>query len=218
MRGRGTALQLDVYEIAYLAGGPDRLVDTAVVALVEAGRIRVQPPGRLAVADPTRRHPVEAAVLDAVGTRGHRSVDVVRWRLADDDRVRAIGRRLITAGLLSRWTVVRRRTDRAPIPTAAGRHMLQTLVAAPPSDPSWDGGTAVSVALHGRERVSDELGRSLLFGAFPVPTARERAEGLRRRLDAPRNDPFYARGSGGDAPAGGGWGDGGGAGGGDGGF
>jgi len=78
---------LDVYDIAYLAAGPDRVVDTALVALVETGRVRVQPPGQLAVAELARRHPVEAAVLDAVGTRGHRSVDVVRWRLLSGGRL-----------------------------------------------------------------------------------------------------------------------------------
>jgi hypothetical protein len=209
MNAHGHTPQLDVYDIAYLAGGPERVVDTALVALVEAGRIRAQPPGRLAVADLTRRHPVEAAVLDAVGTRGHRSVDVVRWRLADDDRVLAIGRRLVAAGLLSRRPLVPRRTQRAPVPTAAGRQMRRSLAAEPPTDPSWDGGTAVLVALHGRERLSDELRRSLIFESLPVPTAKQRAADLRRRLDALRDDPFYARGGGavgggGDAGGGGG--------------
>jgi hypothetical protein len=169
----------------------------------------VQPPGRLAVAELTRRHPLEAAVLDAVGTSGHRSVDVVRWRLADDDRVFAIGQRLVAAGLLSRWTLVPRRTRRAPVPTAAGRQMLRRLAAEPPTDPSWDGGTAVFVALHGRERLSDELRQSLIFESLPVPTAKQRAADLRRRLDALRDDPSYARGGGavgggGDAGGGGG--------------
>ena len=59
-----------------------RVVDTALVALVESGRVRVHAPGELAAAEPARRHPVEAAVLDAVGTHGHRSVDTIRWRLA----------------------------------------------------------------------------------------------------------------------------------------
>ena len=200
--------QLDVYDIAYLAGGQGRVVDTALVALVESGRIRVHPPGGLTVVEPTRRHPVEGAVLDAVGTRGHRSVDVVRWRLADDDRILAVGRRLVTAGLVRRWSVVPRRAERPAVLTAAGRRLLRIVASEPPFDPAWDGGTAVLVALHGRERSSDELARSSIFEAFPVPTARERAAGIRRRFDAMRDDPSYARGGGGDA--GGGGGDGGG--------
>ena len=55
--------ELDLYDIAYLAGGPERVVDTALVALVESGRVRVHAPGELAAAVPDRRHPVEAACL-----------------------------------------------------------------------------------------------------------------------------------------------------------
>lgn len=78
---------LDLCEIAFLAGGPDRVVETAIVALVESGRVRVASPGQLALVDPVRRHPVEGAVLDAVRTKGHRSVDLVVWRLAGVDRI-----------------------------------------------------------------------------------------------------------------------------------
>jgi hypothetical protein len=186
MTDPGTSPQLDVYDIAYLAAGPDRVVDTALVALVETGRVRVQPPGQLTVAELARRHPVEAAVLDAVGTRGHRSVDVVRWRLADDDRVLAIGRRLVAAGLLRRWVGGRRRTSRLPVQTTAGRQVLRDLAADPPTDPASDGGTSVLVALHGRDRLSDELRRSLIFESAPVPTAKEQAAALRHRLDGVR--------------------------------
>ena len=40
----------DLYDVAFLAGGPVRVVDTAVVALVRAGRIRIASPGQLATA------------------------------------------------------------------------------------------------------------------------------------------------------------------------
>jgi hypothetical protein len=204
MTTRAPSLRLDVYDIAYLAGGPDRVVDTALVALVETGRIRVQPPGQLAVAESGRRHPVEAAVLDAVGTRGHRSVDVIRWRLGDDDRVLAVGRRLVAAGLLSRWARVRRRNGHRPVPTAEGRRTLRDLAADPPTDPASDGGTSVIVALHGRDRLSDELRRSSLFESVPVPTAKEKAEGIRRRLDDAREyHPGGPMGGGGGGDGGG---------------
>ena len=71
------AHDLDLYDVAFLAGGPARVVDTALIALVRAGRLRIHSPGQLATADLTRRHPVEAAVLDAVGPTGHRSVDTI---------------------------------------------------------------------------------------------------------------------------------------------
>src|SRR5918997_478829 len=88
------AHDLDLYDAAFLAGGPARVVDTALVALVRAGKLRIHSPGQLATADLTRRHPVEAAVLDAVGPTGHRSVDTIRWRLADAEVARvALGGR-----------------------------------------------------------------------------------------------------------------------------
>ena len=204
MKAPGTSPRLDVYDIAYLAGGPERVVDTALVALVESGRVRVHGTGQLAVVEPGRSDPVGAAVMDAIGTRGHRSVDVVRWRLADDDRVLSIGRRLATAGLVRRWRVVPRRTARAAVLTAAGRRTLRALVSEPPRDPALDGGTALLVALHGRARLSDDLRRSFLFEPVRVPTAKERAAGIRRRLDGLSGDPSYARGGVGDGGVGGG--------------
>ena len=101
-----TAPALDLYDIACLAGGPDRVVDTALVALVESRHIRVHSPGQLATTDLSRRHPVEAAVLDAVGPTGHRSVDTIRWRLHDDDRLLEVCHRLQRAGLLGRTGAV----------------------------------------------------------------------------------------------------------------
>jgi hypothetical protein len=205
MRTSDAILPLGVYDIAYLAGGPARVVDTALVAMIESGRIRVHAAGQLAVVDPTRRNPVEAAVLDAVGTRGHRSVDVVRWRLGDDDRIGAVGRRLADEGLIRRWSTVLRHGDRAPVRTAAGRRALRSLQAAPPVDPASDGGSAVLVALHGPQRMTDAVLRATIFEAFPTPSAKERAAGLRHRLDAVRQyHPGGPVGGGGDAGGGGG--------------
>src|SRR5688500_3181972 len=94
--------------MAFLGGGPDRVVETAVVALVEAGPGRIPSPGHLALVDPGRRHPVEGAVLDAIGSRGHRSLDLVSWRLAGDDRIRDVGRARVAEGLLSPRPALRR--------------------------------------------------------------------------------------------------------------
>jgi hypothetical protein len=205
-----TAPVLDLYEIAFLAGGPDRVVDTAVVALVETGRVRIPSPGQLAVADPARRHPVEGAVLDAIGTQGHRSIDMIVWRLAGDDRVREIGRRLTAAGLLRRTPAWLGRDGRRSVPTAAGKRALRDLVATRPTDPAQDGGSAFLVAMHGREHTDDALLRAALFEAFPTPSAKERAEGLRRRINDAR--VHHPGGGGGDGGGGGGGGDGGGGG------
>src|SRR5688500_12407773 len=115
-----TAPRLDLYDIAFLAGGQNRAIETAIVALVRAGRLRVHSPGLLATADLSRRHPVEAAVLDAVGPAGHRSVDTICWRLVEDERLLDIRQRLHKAGLLGRLGValsVLHHDRRALVPT-----------------------------------------------------------------------------------------------------
>ncbi|UOY01088.1 TIGR04222 domain-containing membrane protein [Blastococcus sp. PRF04-17] len=158
-----TVPPLDVYETAFLAGGPDRVVDTAVVVLVESGRVRVHSPGELASVDATRRHPVEAAVLDAVGTRGHRSVDTIRWRLSGDDRITCLAARLVAAGLLRRQPLRGRGKWCA---TRAGRDLLRQR---PATDPALDGGSAIEVALRGRAAMADAGLRAAIFERPPLP-------------------------------------------------
>ncbi|MEX5717226.1 TIGR04222 domain-containing membrane protein [Geodermatophilus maliterrae] len=144
----GMTPQPDVYDVAFLAGGPHRVVDTALVALASTGRVRAVAPGELQVVDPRRRHPVEAAVLDAVGGRGRRSVDTVHWRALADRRVTGIGRRLHDAGLLGRVLG----------PTAAGRRLLRELRCAVGA-----GDPVRRVALDGREQVTDPALHAAVF-------------------------------------------------------
>ncbi|MGY1770700.1 TIGR04222 domain-containing membrane protein [Blastococcus sp. SYSU D00813] len=155
---------LDVYEAAWLAGGVPRVVETAVARLLEDGRVRASG-GLLATVDATRTSPVEGAVLDAVGTRGHRPLDTVAWRAAADDRVRAIGRGLADRGLLrpsSRW---RRAGVR---PTRAGRELLRRAAAVAPADGD---ATAWCVALHGPGRLPDPALRRALTERPPAPAS-----------------------------------------------
>ena len=185
MTGRRTSPQLDVYDIAWLAGGPDRVVDTAVVALVRAGRLRVHSSGQLATGDLARRHPVEAAVLDAVGPTGHRSVDTVQWRLLDDDRLLEVGERLRRAGLLSRTgavVVMLHGHRRALAPTRAGRQVLRELRS------RTAGGTVaelVRVALDGRQQLVDARLRAEIFDrpptTLPPPRPGHRSAGVDHR-------------------------------------
>jgi hypothetical protein len=208
--------ELDVYDIAFLAGGPARVVDAALVALVEAGRVRVHSPGELAVAELARRHPVEAAVLDAVGPQGHRSVETIRWRLTDDERLLDLGRRLSADGLL-RGRRVRRRGDVSPWTTThAGQRMLRRMTSTPPPDTVAGGTSALRVALHGREALPDSALRAAIFERpSPLPVVGV-ADTLRRRRDAEHLDPVRAaydsRGVLGGGAAIGGFGDGGGGG------
>jgi hypothetical protein len=179
---------LDLYDVAYLAGGPDRVVDTAIVALVRNGRIRVHSPGQLATVDLTRRHPVEAAVLDVVGPKGHRSVDTIRWRSRADERLLDVGRSLQRAGLLGRFGAVLPLT-RGPrqklAPTRAGRRVLEEY-----SDRSLGDTEATRVALGGRSAMGDAKLRAAIFeppDTTPVIPRTRRPS--RRDL---RNDPELA--------------------------
>lgn len=181
-----TAPRLDLYDLAYLAGGPERVVDTAVVALVRSHRLRIRFPGQLATADLSRRHPVEAAVLDAVGPRGHRSVDTICWRLAEDERLLDVGRRLRSDGLLGRLGAVvtgLRGHPRALAPTRAGQRALRELgEGSAIGDPE-----AVRVALGGRAAMADA---QLRAGIFEPPVTTLAPPGARRsRHDVDHSDP-----------------------------
>ena len=174
-----TAADLDLYDIAFLAGGPDRVVDTALVALVRPGRVRIHSPGQLATAELSRRHPVEAAVLDAVGPTGHRSVDTVRWRLVDDDRLIDVGHRLRRAGLLGRTGALIplvRGDRRALAPTRTGRTTLREFRLRGADD------EAMRVALGGLTQMVDQKLRAAIFErpatTLPVPGSRRRSRGV----------------------------------------
>jgi hypothetical protein len=178
-----TARELDVYDIAFLAGGAARVVDTSIVVLVETGRVRVFAPGELAVVEPGRSHPVEAAVMDAVGTQGHRSVDTIRWRLAGDERLAGLGASLAAAGLLRRRPFARRRSDGPTWSTTkAGRQALLNAREHPPADRTLDGGSALAVALDGRRAMPDPARRAEIFER-PLPPL-PRTSGMGRRIRA----------------------------------
>ena len=152
---------LDIYDVAFVAGGRERVVDTAVVVLVRSGRVRVHAPGQLATVDPTRRNPVEAAVLDAMGVTGHRSIDTIRWRLSGDDRLDDLARTLHKAGLVGRTAAVGtflHGPHRALAPTRAGRRLLEAAARTPAPDPE-----VVRVALGGRAAMADARLRAAIF-------------------------------------------------------
>jgi hypothetical protein len=155
--------RLDVYDAAFLAGGPYRVVDTAVVALVESGRVRVGSAGLLHVADLHRSSPVEAAVLDCIGTRG-RSVHGVRWRAAADSRVTAVAHRLHQEGLV-RPARRRRRSRGGWVPTRAGTRLLRLLRA---RRPARTGTSALDVALGGPARMADADLHARVFAVVPA--------------------------------------------------
>jgi hypothetical protein len=210
-------LRSDLYEIAYLAGGPRRVVETAVVALVENGRLRVdRATGRLHVVDPHRRHPVEAVVLDAVGPRG-RSVWGLVWRARSDPRLATVADGLARDGLLTRrggvdarersfWTLSGL--------TRAGRAALRQVRQSPPSPPVTGGNPALEVALGGPSAWGAELHTAVFDPAPPGPDPSSRADAGAARYHHVRyvsgaDGGGWGGGFGGDCGGGGGGGDGG---------
>ncbi|WP_432076531.1 TIGR04222 domain-containing membrane protein [Streptomyces wuyuanensis] len=107
----GTSESLDLYEAAFLAGGPGRVADTVVIALCERGMLLMRA-SRVRAADSGRRedatrHPLEQTVL-GLCERG-RSTAYVRIAVVRSPEVEAIGQRLAALGLV---TSVRNRTTR----------------------------------------------------------------------------------------------------------
>lgn len=167
MTTTGTVL-MDVHAAACLAGGADRVVDAALAALVESGRVRVDREGRLTLIERRSRDEVAAAVLDAVGTRGHRTAGLVRQRAGADPRIAAVAGRLVDAGLLAPGRRGRLR------PTREGRRTLRQLrrTVPPHADGPADlvplsgvpgGSSAARVALHGPPAMPDAELRAALF-------------------------------------------------------
>jgi hypothetical protein len=173
---RTLATDYDLYEIAYLAGGPGRVVDTAVVALVESRRLRViEETGELSVVHPRSCHGVEAAVLDAVGQRPHRSVETVRWRVEASDQLVALEQRLCRDGLLrpaAARTTFRRRHWQALCLTGEGRRTLRHLRSEQPVDRVAAGTSALLVALTGTGAMTDRRLRNAVFEPPPLPRTR----------------------------------------------
>jgi hypothetical protein len=162
---------LDVYEMAYLAGGPRRAVEAAVVSLAEIGCLGVtRPTGELML---IKRRPcadLEAAVLDVVGARGHQLIGTVCWRLRDDVRLTSIRQRLEDDGLLSR--------RRGPAPmqprfwsalalTSSGRRTLRRLR----RELTSSGTDGLRASLFGPKAMRNHDLRLAIFEASRLPSA-----------------------------------------------
>ncbi|GAA2384879.1 hypothetical protein GCM10010420_04050 [Streptomyces glaucosporus] len=116
-RRAGTAPRrsLERYEAAYLAGGPRRVAETAVLTLSGLGAVHVRATRvRAAEGQPEPGHPVERALI-ALCPRSTRLSAVVT-AVAGGPEVGEIGHRLAADGLITRF---RRR------PTRAGRRLLE---------------------------------------------------------------------------------------------
>jgi hypothetical protein len=142
---------------AWLAGGLQRAVDALLVSRLELRRIAVVD-GNVVDRGLDRNDALDGAILDALGARGRRDLETVRWRVSRDRRVERLCADLVVEGLVADrapW----RRSDR-PVRTGAGRRLLRELKGEPPTGAAWE------VALHGRAGLTD---RSLRDALEPPP-------------------------------------------------
>ncbi|RSM83770.1 TIGR04222 domain-containing membrane protein [Amycolatopsis sp. WAC 01375] len=95
-----------VYELAYLAGGPDRVVDTAIAALVDRGTLRVSSTKQLQLTGSEPADPIEKAVAKGARPGYNATTRGIRDRLRMSGPMQALGK-----GLEDRGLVV---ADRAP--------------------------------------------------------------------------------------------------------
>src|SRR5690606_10341788 len=96
--------ELGTYELAYLAGGPMRVVNTGLAALVSEGRLRLSRGATLHRVDGAGRPRDKGGreLRHTVGRHGgQRSVAEVRREVSPGPEVEAVRRRLVEMGLLA---------------------------------------------------------------------------------------------------------------------
>ncbi|MFI6445176.1 TIGR04222 domain-containing membrane protein [Kitasatospora sp. NPDC050543] len=96
---QGDAIGIGLYETAYLAGGPDRVVDLALVLMASRGRLHLAHTGWTTVADPQGRSRLERALVATVGPEGQCRTAELRRAMAAHPTVLEIGSRLTLGGL-----------------------------------------------------------------------------------------------------------------------
>ncbi|MFJ8911929.1 TIGR04222 domain-containing membrane protein [Amycolatopsis sp. NPDC102389] len=92
--------QPTVYELAYLAGGPDRVVDTAIAALVDRGTLRVSSSKQLQLTGPEPVDPIEKAVAKGARPGHNATTRGIRDRLRMSGPMQALAKDLEARGLV----------------------------------------------------------------------------------------------------------------------
>ncbi|WP_203183203.1 TIGR04222 domain-containing membrane protein [Streptomyces pratensis] len=91
--------ELNLYETAFLAGGPQRVADLALVSMHLRRRLLLAHTGWATVVDPEGRDEVERTVIRAIGPEGQSRIAPIRAAAAAADAVRSLADRLVAAGL-----------------------------------------------------------------------------------------------------------------------
>lgn len=140
---------MDLYEAAYLCGGPERVALTAVVTLRRDGQIKISPARhRVQVTHDQASHPVERAVLDAAPWPGM-GLGSVLAEVAVSAAVRSTGDQLRRRALLGKHSHL----------TRAGRQLRDELEGEVPE--------GLRIAVLGASEVDDELRKALTKPDLP---------------------------------------------------
>ncbi|SDC43993.1 TIGR04222 domain-containing membrane protein [Actinokineospora iranica] len=108
--------QLTLDELAYLAGGTRRVVETAVARLLDEGKLRISRTGAVGVVDGARGGgAVDQAVLADAKRYGHRTLRLLVDKVGQDAAVTRIGADLTRKGLLVDKGMSRARLSAAPL-------------------------------------------------------------------------------------------------------
>ncbi|MEV0533431.1 TIGR04222 domain-containing membrane protein [Kitasatospora sp. NPDC050463] len=94
--GRG----LPLLDTAFLAGGPGRVFDTALVRMHQAGRVVVNRAGFVTLTTEQPYDAVDLAIIDAVGPTRQRDLTALRRAVMRAPAVQELGDRLADRGLL----------------------------------------------------------------------------------------------------------------------
>lgn len=101
--------QLDHYEVAFLAGGKQRVAEVVIAEMVDRGALRVDSKGRLTPADPSALGGPFAAAIGSIPASGM-STNAVRSKIGSDPGIKEVVARVRADGLImsaDRLTVLR---------------------------------------------------------------------------------------------------------------
>ena len=118
-RGGAPAGALGLLDIAYLTGGPRRVVETSVASLIDSGALVPARNGAVRiVGSPVPDHPVDQAVLADAKRYRYRTLALLITSVSEKDAPRAVGRRLSEEDYLVAPDVVKRALRRGVVPMA----------------------------------------------------------------------------------------------------
>ncbi len=124
VRPRGTretapAGALGVLDIAYLTGGPRRVVEASVAGLIDSGALVPARNGAVrVVGSPVADHPVDRAVLADATRYRYRTLTLLITSVSEKHETREVGHRLSEQDYLVAPDVVRRALRRGVLPMA----------------------------------------------------------------------------------------------------